>query len=126
MSRRSEELYLLDMLIAARKALSYVEDVSRTEFDADEILQNAVVRHIPTIGEASRHIGEAMKSAHPEIPWSSIEGMRHRLVHEYFSINEDKVWEVLQNRLRPLIALIEPLVPPPEDVTKENEQEPKS
>jgi uncharacterized protein with HEPN domain len=72
------------------------------------------MRQTQIIGEAARKISQQYKDAHPEIPWQAIIGMRNRLVHEYFDIIPERVWDVVENNIPELIRLIEPLVPPDE------------
>jgi uncharacterized protein with HEPN domain len=109
-----DEAHLLDMLLAARKVCEFTEGVDEHRFRTDEVLQNATLRLIQIIGEAARKISAEFKQSHPEIPWHEIIGMRHMLVHEYFRIIPEKVWEVVERDLPPLIRTIEPLVPPDE------------
>ncbi len=63
---------------------------------------------------AARKVSLRCQQAHPEIPWQGIIGMRHRLVHEYFRIIPEKVWDVVEKDIPELIRLIEPIVPPDE------------
>ena len=107
-----DDAYLLDMLLAARKVRAFTTGVDEHRFQADEVLQNAVLRLIQIIGEAARKVSPEFKRSHSEIPWQEIVGMRHLLVHEYFRIIPEKVWEVVERDLPPLIRTIEPLVPP--------------
>jgi uncharacterized protein with HEPN domain len=104
--------YLLDMLLAARKAQEFSHGATKTFFLSNEVLQNAVMRQIQIIGEAARNISDEFKSAHPDIPWKEIVGMRHRLVHDYFRIIPERVWQVLDRDIAPLVAQLKPLVPP--------------
>jgi len=67
------------------------------------------------IGEAARKISQETKNAHPDIPWKDITGMRNRLIHEYFRIDIEKVWDTVRNDIPVLITIIEPLVPPEEE-----------
>ncbi|MBU4272939.1 MAG: DUF86 domain-containing protein [Planctomycetes bacterium] len=107
-----DEAYLLDMLLAGRKIRAFTADVDENRFRTDEVLQHAVMRLIQIIGEAARKISSDFRQSHPEIPWRDIVGMRHLLVHEYFRIVPEKVWEVVERDLSDLITMIEPLVPP--------------
>jgi uncharacterized protein with HEPN domain len=107
-----DEAYLLDMLLDARKVVKYVQGVNFEIFDQDEVLQDAIMRRIQIIGEAARKISQEFKEAHPEISWSEVIGMRNKLVHDYFEIIPEKVWDTAVNDIPALIALIEPLVPP--------------
>jgi len=111
---RRDEAYLLDMLLAARDALSFLHGLSPEQFAASRIHQQAVTKALETIGEAAGRISGSTRAAHPEIPWAEITGMRHRLVHDYFEIDLDRVWETVQVDLPPLIAKLEPLIPPEE------------
>jgi uncharacterized protein with HEPN domain len=107
-----DDAYLLDILLAARKIVRFSQGYNAAKFAADEVLQHAIMRLIQIIGEAARKISPAYKEDHPQIPWAQIVGMRHRLVHEYFRVETDIVWEVVESDIPALIPLIEPLVPP--------------
>lgn len=109
-----DETYLLDMLVAAREIAEHAEGVSWERFGDDRVLQNALMHLIQIIGEAARKVSHECRRAHPQIPWRHIIGMRHRLVHEYFRIIPQKVWEVVVQDIAPLIEALEPLVPPDE------------
>jgi uncharacterized protein with HEPN domain len=107
-----DDARLLDMLLAAKELSRYTEGVTPKQFDDDRLLQHAVIRLIEIVGEAARNISAEFKAAHPEIPWSEIVSMRNRLVHEYFRVTSDRVWEAVKKDIPALITLIEPLVPP--------------
>jgi uncharacterized protein with HEPN domain len=109
-----DDAYMLDMLLAARKVENFTSGVSWEKFETDDLLQNAVMHQIQIIGEASRKISQHYKDSHPEIPWQMIIGMRNRLVHEYFDIIPERVWDVVENNIAELIRLVEPLIPPDE------------
>lgn len=111
-----DEAYLLDILIAARKALQFLEGMTWQEFTQSELHQNAVIRPLEIIGEAARQVSPETRDAHPEIPWGQMIGMRNRLIHEYFRVNLTTVWETVQNDLPSLITQIEPLVPSEDEV----------
>lgn len=111
-----DQAYLLDILIAARQALRFLEGMTWEAFKQSELHQSAVMRPLEIIGEAARRVSEQTREAHPEIPWAQMIGLRNRLIHEYFRIDLRTVWETVQNDLRRLIALIEPLIPPEDQV----------
>lgn len=73
--------------------------VSREQFASDETLHRAAVRSLEIIGEASKRIPATMRAAHPDIPWRSTAGMRDRLIHDYFGVDLDLVWDVLMTRI---------------------------
>lgn len=109
-----DEAYLLDMLLAAQKVQRFIEDVTWDRFQQDDLLQSAVMHQVQIIGEAARRVSPEYKESHPEIPWARIVGMRHRLVHDYFQIDLDRVWGVIKGDIPALIPLIQPLIPPEE------------
>ena len=111
---RSDQVLLLDMLLAARDGVKFVRGRTREHFDQDDMMQLATVKAIEIIGEAASRISEPFRVAHAEIPWEQISAMRHRLVHDYFSIDLDIVWKTANEDLPALIAALDPLVPPEE------------
>lgn len=102
---------LLDMLLAARDARSFVEGLDEAAFFASRLHQNAVIRSVEVVGEAAGKVSAATQVAHPEIPWRDITGMRHRLIHGYGDVRLDLVWTVVRDHLDPLIAQLVRLVP---------------
>ena len=111
---QDDEALLLDMLIAARDAVSFAGGASWEEFHSNRMMRAAVQYAIQTIGEAANKVSATTPAAHPEIAWPRIVGMRHRLVHGYRDVDLQIVWDVVQEYLPPLIAALEPLVPPDE------------
>jgi uncharacterized protein with HEPN domain len=109
-----DDAYMLDMLLAARKVQNFTHNVGWEQFRDDDLLENAVMHQIQIIGEAARKVSPEYRDSHPEIPWQAIIGMRNRLVHEYFDIIPERVWEVVENSIPQVIRMIEPLVPPDE------------
>jgi uncharacterized protein with HEPN domain len=113
---RRDDAYLLDILIAARRARRFLEDLTWEEFVDSELHQDAVMRPLAIIGEAARQVSQETRDAHPELPWPQMAGMRNRLIHEYFRVDLATVWETVKNDLPPLIAVLEHLVPPEEEI----------
>lgn len=113
---RRDEVYLLDILIAARKALKFIEGIDRNEFEDNEIIQNAVLRPLEIIGEASGKISKEFRKRHKEIPWGDTIDLRNRLIHEYFRVDYGAVWDTIQDDLPKLIDQIEPLVPKEDEI----------
>ena len=110
---RDDEARLLDMLLAARDAREFVLGFSREEFVADKRTHSAVCLKLETIGEAARAVSPHFQRAHPQLPWNGLAGLRNRIVHEYFRLDLNILWEIVQTELPVLIEQIEPLVPPP-------------
>ena len=109
---RKESEYLLDMALAARKALSFTEGLSFADFERDERITFSFAKAIEIVGEAAAHVGRETREAHSDIPWRDIIAMRNRLVHVYFEINLRLVWKTVRQDLPDLIARLEPLIPP--------------
>ncbi len=107
-----DSAYILDMLLAARKARDFTEGVAWEQFRRDELVQNAVMRQIQIIGEAARCVSGEYQSEHAEVPWRDIISLRNRLVHEYFRILPRRVWDVVEKDIPKLIRVLEGLVPP--------------
>ncbi|MDE0475913.1 MAG: DUF86 domain-containing protein, partial [Gammaproteobacteria bacterium] len=84
---RDDSAYLLDMLLAARDALSFTEDLSFEDFVRDRRTQLSVLKSVEIVGEAAAQVSGDARRANPDIPWRQIVGMRNRLVHVYFDID---------------------------------------
>lgn len=109
-----DDAHLLDMLIAARRAVEFSRDLTWGQFRHSHLHQHAIAKALENIGEAAGRISDGTKTAHPDIPWAQIVAMRHRIAHDYFRLDLLKVWEIVTNDIPALIAAIEPLVPPEE------------
>jgi len=107
-----DEAYLLDMLIAAREAKQFCEELSWERFRNSSLHQHAIAKALENVGEAARKVSEDTKAAHPEIPWNRIVGLRHRIVHDYFHLDLVRVWEIVTKDISVLITMLEPLIPP--------------
>jgi len=105
-------VYVGHMLDMARKAVGKTTGLSREGYDGDENLRLALIHLVQVIGEAARQVSREFCEAHPEIPWTDIIGMRHKVVHDYLGVDEDIVWQVVTHDLPTLVLFLEPLVPP--------------
>lgn len=103
---------LLDMLMAASHARDHVSGLSRDQFMASKLHQDAVIRELEVLGEAARRVSDEVRAECPEIPWPQIVGLRNRLIHEYFRVRLGLVWEVVTTELPPLIEQLRKIVPP--------------
>ena len=111
---KDDLLGLVQMLDTERKAAGKVQGIGREDYDSDENLRLALAHLVQVIGEAARRVSIETCTAHPEIPWREIVGMRHKTVHDYMIVDEDVVWEVVSTDLPPLITALEKIVPPDE------------
>jgi uncharacterized protein with HEPN domain len=108
---KDDLVYIGHMLDMAQKATSFVEGIERAEFDADEPLRLALRHLIQIIGEAARRISLEYREAHSEIPWKDIVGMRSKIVHDYFDVDENAVWDTVTNELPGLIFQLRQIAP---------------
>jgi uncharacterized protein with HEPN domain len=111
---RRDDALLLDMLVAARKIARFVQGLTEQEFQSSELVQSGVMRELQVLGDACRMISDETRARHEDIPWTAIAGMRHRIVHEYFDIRLDVVWETVTKSIPPLLAVLERIVAPEE------------
>jgi uncharacterized protein with HEPN domain len=95
---KDDRVYLLHILDSVGRILDYTRD-GRDAFMADTKTQDAVIRNIEIIGEATKNLSDALKAAHTDIPWKQIAGMRDTLIHRYFGVKLDLVWQVVENDL---------------------------
>lgn len=98
MGDRDESLYLADIRDAIARVLSYTT-AGRGAFFADPMMQDAVARNLEIMGQAVKGLSQATRDAHPEIPWKKIAGTRDRVIHGYFRVDLDIVWEIVEREL---------------------------
>ena len=110
--QKDDMVYVGHMLDMAQLICSKVKGKSRAEFDKDENLRLALAHLIQTMGEAARHVSPEFQQIHRQVPWKSVIGMRHKVVHDYLHINFDIVWNVVTVNLPPLVGQLEKIVPP--------------
>ena len=103
---------LWDMLFAARDAQSFVAGLDEAAFLASRLHQAAVIRALEVLGKAAGRVSRDSGAALPDLPWREMTGLRHRLIHGYAEVRLDLVWHVATERLGPLVALLEALLPP--------------
>lgn len=93
MKARTDVLYLYDIAECCRKTAEYVDGVSEDTFKQNSLIQDAVVRNIEIIGEASKCLSARLREANPQIEWKEIMRMRDKIVHHYFKLDLDVVWQ---------------------------------
>lgn len=98
---------LLHILDSIKEIDKYNRDISFESFQKNDMMQNACIRHLEIIGEASNHISEEIKEQFPEIEWREITDLRNFLVHEYFGVDINIVWSIIQYDLPSLKSKIE-------------------
>lgn len=96
---RDYKVYLEDILVAIGKIREYSGTFSVEEFLKDSKTIDAVVRNLEVIGEAIKNIPDAVRNKYLDIEWRKIAGLRDILIHEYFGIDADIIWDIIQNKL---------------------------
>ena len=107
---RDWQLYVEEMLDAAERAIRFKAAISRADFVRGEMAFEAVVRQIEIFGEAANRVPADVRSRVPQLPWQDIVDMRNRLIHGYFSIDPDIVWNVVEEKLPLAIKVLRPLL----------------
>lgn len=97
------------MLDAALKAAEFSKGRRRSDLDQDEKLTLSLVHLLEILGEAAGKVSEDFRQSHPEIPWNRVTGIRNRLIHGYFDVDLDIVWQTVTGRLPELITQLKKL-----------------
>jgi uncharacterized protein with HEPN domain len=105
-----KKAFLKDILEATRRIKIYTENMEYASFLKDLKTQDAVVRNLEIIGEATKKISEQVRLQAPQIPWKNIARLRDRLIHHYFGVNLDIVWNIVKNDLAGLIDAVETML----------------
>jgi len=106
MSNRSDRLYCRDILESGGAIKNYVEGIDFRAFTEDRMRYSAVIREFEIIGEAVGKLSDTLKQVFPEVPWQDIKDFRNLLIHEYFGVDLEIVWNTIQDELPILIATI--------------------
>ena len=106
MSKRNPLVLLEDMMVAIQKIGRYTSQMDHDAFLQDELVIDGVARNLEIIGEAARQLPQEFRRVHAEIPWTQIAGLRNRIVHDYFGLDLEIIWEIIQHDLPELEKLI--------------------
>jgi uncharacterized protein with HEPN domain len=96
---RDYKVYLEDVRDAVEKIRNYTAGYSFESFAKDSKTFDAVVRNLEVIGEAIKNVPPTIRDAHPAVDWHKITGLRDILIHEYFGVDREIIWDVIQNKL---------------------------
>lgn len=110
MLSHEDRVRLQHMRLAAGKALRFVAGRSRADLDRDEQLTLALTRLIEIVGEAANAVSEEWRQQHQDIPWRAAVGARNRLIHGYFDVDLDVVWQIVSRDLPTLAASLDRLL----------------
>lgn len=107
---RNISLYIKDILQNMRDAEEFIQGLSYSQFVADKRTFNAVVRSLEVIGEAAKNVPDEIRVKHPLVPWKEMAGMRDKVIHFYFGVDQEAVWIAVKDRVpvvRPLIEQVQ-------------------
>jgi uncharacterized protein with HEPN domain len=110
MPKRDELLLLQDIIDSADKINRYITGIDFDQFIDNSMIVDAVVRNLEIIGEASKRISEETRYNHPEVEWKQMSQFRDILIHDYFGVDYEIVWDVCQNRLSDNIDFIQQII----------------
>ena len=106
---KDDRIYLQHIRDAINRILSYTAS-GRDAFLANPQAQDAVIRNLEIIGEAVKHLSSELRQQHPDIPWKQIAGMRDEMIHEYFGVDVNIVWKVIERHIPTLSQKINSLL----------------
>jgi len=107
--QRDDSVCVRHILDAARKAIAFSQNNTRADLDSNEMLALSLVHPLEIVGEAANGVSIGFRDKHPDIPWKRMVELRNRLIHGYFDINLDIVWDTVVKDLPPLVAALEDL-----------------
>jgi uncharacterized protein with HEPN domain len=105
--KHDDRVLVKHILDSANKLIFFTDGKSRKDLDNDEKLSLAIIRLFEIMGEAANSISEEFQEAHQNIPWEKLISMRNRLIHGYFDINYDIVWNTVKQDIPPIVSILE-------------------
>ncbi|HPA45881.1 MAG TPA: DUF86 domain-containing protein [bacterium] len=111
MSERTDRDFLEDILQAMHRISTYIADASYEIFLKDTKTQDAVIRNLQVIGEATKNLSPEMRSKYVHVPWKDMAAVRDRVIHRYFGVNLDIVWQIAADELPKVAEQIKQILP---------------
>ena len=94
---KNDNIFLIHILDSISKIEKYLQGIDKVEYDKNTLIQDGVIRQLEIIGEAVKNISVAVKQSNVQLPWPDIAGMRDKLIHHYFGVDTELVWETAKN-----------------------------
>ena len=107
---REWRFYVADMIEFAEKVRTYTSGMDQATFIDDAVTYDATLRNLELIGEAATHIPMAIRDKHPDVPWRAIIAARNRLAHSYLSVDDDLIWNIIQDDVPKLLPALRGLL----------------
>ncbi len=96
---RDYKLYLEDILRSIQRIEKYIRGLTYRQFQKDQMLLDAVIRNLEIIGEAAGNLPQDIKKRSPAIEWKKLSGLRNILIHEYFGVDREILWDIISNKI---------------------------
>ena len=103
---RNEPLYLADIQESCEKVLRFTKGMTYKDFVHDDLHFDAVLRNLEIIGEAVKNISEETRQKYPSVKWRKIAGFRDIVAHQYFGVNDETVWDIVEIEIPALLAIV--------------------
>ena len=107
MKMRDDTVYLQHILEGIERIERYTEGLTEHDFLEDELRQDGVIRQLSIIGEAVKQLSDETRQDYPSVPWQDIAGMRDKLIHDYFGVDLEAVWDTVKRDVRPLKNVVQ-------------------
>jgi len=103
---RDESLYFADIIESCEKVLRFTKGMTYKDFVHDDLHFDAVLRNLEIIGEAVKNVSEEVRQKYPNVKWRKIAGFRDIVAHEYFGVNDETIWDIVENEIPTLLEIV--------------------
>lgn len=110
MSERSDKVRLIDMLEAGERVIASLQGIDVEAFLADGDKRDATVYRLQVIGEAAYHVSDALQRMYPEVEWHKIQGLRHKIVHDYYALDDRTIHHIATDYVPSLVEQLKKIL----------------